>query len=119
MGKERARNRTHRTAADWKGRSPRNLSSDSSKNPSIRTPLLAGKPALPGQVRWLCVALIALNLIVHASVRHHGFVNYDDDDYVTANAVVQHGLTWDGVSWAFTTGHAANWHPLTWLSHML
>jgi tetratricopeptide (TPR) repeat protein len=65
------------------------------------------------------VALIALNLIVYASVRNHDFVNYDDDDYVTANAIVLQGLTWHGVSWALTTGQAANWHPLTWLSHML
>src|SRR5260221_12648695 len=49
----------------------------------------------------------------------HDFVNYDDPDYVTANPHVQSGLKWDNVIWAFTTGHAANWHPLTWLSHML
>jgi tetratricopeptide (TPR) repeat protein len=47
-----------------------------------------------------------------------GFVNYDDQDYVTENSVVQKGLTWTGIKWAFTTGHASNWHPLTWLSHM-
>jgi Flp pilus assembly protein TadD len=52
-------------------------------------------------------------------VRHHDFVNFDDDDYVTANPVVLRGLTWHGVAWAFTTEHAVNWHPLTWLSHML
>jgi Flp pilus assembly protein TadD len=60
-----------------------------------------------------------VNLIVYASVRHHDFVNFDDDDYVTANPVVLRGLTWHGVAWAFTTEHAVNWHPLTWLSHML
>lgn len=49
----------------------------------------------------------------------HGFVNFDDPQYITANATVQSGLTWDGVRWAFTTIHAANWHPLTWLSHMV
>jgi len=47
------------------------------------------------------------------------FVNYDDPDYVTANPQVQSGLTGQGVLWAFRSGHASNWHPLTWLSHML
>src|SRR5439155_16281252 len=39
--------------------------------------------------------------------------------YVTQNANVSSGLAWNGTVWAFTTGYAANWHPLTWLSHML
>jgi tetratricopeptide (TPR) repeat protein len=52
-------------------------------------------------------------------VRHHPFVNFDDPQYVTENAPVLEGLTWPGVKWAFTTGHAGNWHPVTWLSHML
>ncbi|HWP64826.1 MAG TPA: tetratricopeptide repeat protein [Candidatus Limnocylindria bacterium] len=47
------------------------------------------------------------------------FVLYDDPEYVTDNPVVRAGLSADGVRWAFTTFHAANWHPLTWLSHML
>ena len=47
------------------------------------------------------------------------FVNYDDADYVSANAHVQSGLTGQNLYWAFTTGHASNWHPLTWISHML
>ncbi len=49
----------------------------------------------------------------------HGFVNYDDDEYVVQNAAVRDGLTRQGIVWAFTTFEAANWHPLTWLSHML
>jgi tetratricopeptide (TPR) repeat protein len=47
------------------------------------------------------------------------FINCDDPDYFTANPRVQTGLTLDNVGWAFTTGKAANWHPLTWLSLML
>jgi len=60
-----------------------------------------------------------VSLIVYAPVWHHDFVNYDDYQYVSENADVSGGLTWHGVWWAFTTGAAANWHPLTWLSHML
>ncbi len=64
---------------------------------------------------WLALATLA----VYWPVRHHDFVNYDDADYVSANSHVQSGLSWANVAWAFTTGHASNWHPLTWLSHML
>jgi tetratricopeptide (TPR) repeat protein len=58
-------------------------------------------------------------LAVFSSVRHHDFINYDDNLYVTENEHVLAGLTWQGVIWAFTATHAWNWHPLTWLSHML
>ena len=50
---------------------------------------------------------------------HNGFVNYDDPAYVTSNFHVQQGLTKQSVAWAFTSTAEANWHPLTWLSHML
>lgn len=49
----------------------------------------------------------------------NGFVNYDDPLYVSANQQVLKGLTVEGIVWAFTTIYAANWHPLTWISHML
>ncbi len=49
----------------------------------------------------------------------NGFVEYDDPAYVTDNPEVAQGLSWRGVRWAFTEFHSANWHPLTWLSHML
>jgi tetratricopeptide (TPR) repeat protein len=65
------------------------------------------------------VCLIVLVAIVYAPVRHHEFVNYDDDRYVTENPFVRQGLSAASVRWAFTATHASNWHPLTWLSHML
>ena len=52
-------------------------------------------------------------------VRNCDFVGFDDDDYVAKNDHVKSGLTVEGTVWAFTTNHSANWHPLTWLSHML
>lgn len=52
-------------------------------------------------------------------VRNHAFLNIDDNFYVTDNPPVKSGMTLKGVIWAFTAMHAANWHPLTWLSHML
>jgi hypothetical protein len=56
---------------------------------------------------------------VYAPVVTHGFVGLDDPAYITENPHVAGGLTGSNVVWAFTTGYAANWHPLTWLSHML
>ncbi len=49
---------------------------------------------------------------------HYDFVNYDDADYVRENLRIRSGWTLDAFRWAFSTGHAGNWHPLTWLSHM-
>jgi len=63
--------------------------------------------------------LAALTLLVYAQTWRHGFVIIDDGTYVYNNPWVRQGLTIEGVSWAFTTFHASNWHPLTWLSHML
>jgi protein O-mannosyl-transferase len=65
-------------------------------------------------------ALLALiTLAVYLPVLEAAFVTFDDTYYVTGNPVVQSGLTWEGFRWAFTRFHAANWHPLSWLSHML
>lgn len=68
--------------------------------------------------RLIALLLALATLLVYLPVTQHRFVNYDDDDYVTNNAIVKKGLTVAGFQWAFTTWHASNWHPLTWLSHM-
>ena len=65
------------------------------------------------------IGLAVLTVFVYAPVRHFGFIDLDDPGYVYDNPHVTAGLTWDGIVWAFTTGYAANWHPLTWVSHML
>jgi tetratricopeptide (TPR) repeat protein len=67
----------------------------------------------------LCLSLALLTAAVYWPVRHFQFTNYDDPKYVAENPVVRHGLTLQGLKWAFTTGHASNWHPVTWVSHML
>src|SRR5688572_17648286 len=69
---------------------------------------------------WIpCLLLAALSVFAFWPVLGNGFVEIDDPDYVTDNARVQQGLTPSGLLWAWTTVHAANWHPLTWMSHML
>jgi protein O-mannosyl-transferase len=71
------------------------------------------------RILGLSVLLAVVTLAVFWPARGFDFVNFDDADYVTDNPHVQAGLTLEGVKWAFTSGHASNWHPLTWLSHML
>jgi len=67
----------------------------------------------------ICLFLIIAILAVYWQVGNHAFVNYDDDKYVTENPNVRTGIILKNVKWAFTSTHAANWHPLTWLSHMM
>ncbi|MGA2172869.1 MAG: tetratricopeptide repeat protein [Sedimentisphaerales bacterium] len=67
----------------------------------------------------LCIVLAIITFVVYLPVRNHEFVRYDDDTYVTHNPNVKTGLSLQGIKWAFTAGYAANWHPLTWLSHQL
>ncbi|HVS64283.1 MAG TPA: hypothetical protein VMT85_12365 [Thermoanaerobaculia bacterium] len=69
--------------------------------------------------RWLAAALFAVTVVLFAPVRDHGAIPFDDPSYVTQNEQVVAGLTIGGVRWAFTTVHAYNWHPLTWIAHML
>jgi Tfp pilus assembly protein PilF len=68
--------------------------------------------------RFIALLLGLMTLLVYLPATSFHFVNFDDQDYVTGNPVVQNGLTWSGVKWAFDGAHASNWHPLTWLSHM-
>jgi tetratricopeptide (TPR) repeat protein len=83
------------------------------------------RPALPvglGNSRavfGVCVFLLGAIVLVFGQTVRHGFVNLDDDRYVSENPVVQKGLTWEGFRWALTYGDIGHWHPLTWLSHML
>ena len=78
-----------------------------SKSAKERQPILVG------------IALALITFAVYWPVLRHGFVSYDDQPYVTENVHVQAGLTKASVIWAWSTFHASNWHPVTWLSHIL
>jgi protein O-mannosyl-transferase len=73
----------------------------------------------PHRTLLISLGLMGLTLLVYWPQTGHDFITYDDPFYLTDNARVQQGLTWANVAWAFRTGEAGNWHPLTWLSHML
>ena len=67
----------------------------------------------------ICLALALVTAALYWPMTHHEFVAFDDEGYITGNPHVNAGLTWSGAVWAFQSGYAANWHPLTWISHML
>ena len=67
---------------------------------------------------YLSLLLCAATLLVFWQLGSHQFIIYDDPEYVTENPFVRMGLTRASIAWAFTSFHSANWHPLTWLSHM-
>ncbi len=86
----------------------------SSKNAAPRSAWR--KHALP--VALAC-AVAALACAVYLPVLGFGFVNYDDNVYVTDHPRVRQGLTWDNAGWALGAYENGNWHPLTLLSHLL
>ncbi len=64
-------------------------------------------------------ALVLITIALYSPVRHHPFVNYDDGIYVINNDHVKSGFHGETIHWAMTSYDAANWHPVTWFSHML
>ena len=67
----------------------------------------------------ISAALGIVTLIAYEPMRHNDFVNYDDFSYVKNNPNITEGMTLKSVTWAFTKSYSANWHPLTWLTHIL
>ncbi len=67
----------------------------------------------------LGLLLAVITLALYNPVSRHPFINYDDDRYVSENAHVRAGLTWDSVTWALVSTEEGNWHPLAWISHEL
>jgi protein O-mannosyl-transferase len=76
----------------------------------------ADKPLVPVLI---CAMLALVTLAVYWPVTRCEFVSFDDPYYVTQNAQVQAGLTWENLRWALTAKPVGNWHPLTWISHMV
>lgn len=68
---------------------------------------------------WIAAALAVLTVVAYCPTFFNGFVNYDDPGYVVQNHSVQQGVTWSSIAWAWRATIMANWHPLTWISHMI
>ena len=105
---------THKPRAEHKAGAER---APKAEYPSAQLP--AATPDSHKSMLFVSLALIAAILIIYAPAWHYGFLSWDDDLYVSSNPEVLRGLTGQSFVWAFTTQHASNWHPLTWLSHML
>jgi tetratricopeptide (TPR) repeat protein len=67
----------------------------------------------------ICLALMLITAAVFYQVCTYDFINYDDPIYVYENPNIQTNFTAKAIKWAFSTNRSSNWHPLTWLSHML
>jgi tetratricopeptide (TPR) repeat protein len=67
----------------------------------------------------ICCFLIIATMLVYGQVGSHSFIDFDDPEYITENVHVKTGVTWENIVWAFTSAHSNNWHPLTWISHMI
>lgn len=95
------------------------------KQPSLLSPPAGGARDTERQARFdryerfvVPAGLLVMVAIVFAQVRTHGFVHFDDPIYITDNPHVRGGLTLAGIRWAFTSLDF-NWHPLTWITHMI
>ncbi len=73
----------------------------------------------PYRLTIICGLLVLAVGAVFVQTVNHDFINFDDNEYVFENPVVQRGLTRANTVWAINAYYAGNWHPLTWLSHML
>ncbi len=71
------------------------------------------------QILVIFLFLTCTTLTAFWQVIHCDFINFDDTSYVTENIQIRNGITAEAIRWAFTTGHSSNWHPVTWISHML
>jgi protein O-mannosyl-transferase len=71
--------------------------------------------------RTVLAALLLAGTVaaIYLQVSGHRFINFDDIGYIVENRMVQGGLSWAGLRYALTTFDCSNWHPLTWLAHMV
>src|SRR5579863_1579796 len=78
------------------------------------------KPAVKSRIDfWISLALAIAVFAIYFQVRNFAFLTYDDGEFIVNNPHIRGGLTLSSIRWAFQTGYAANWFPLTWLSYML
>src|SRR5665213_284128 len=65
------------------------------------------------------IVLLVLTIVAYLPVWRNGFVDFDDNTYITTKPPVTEGLTPSGLWWAWTNDDAPYWAPLTWLSLQL
>ena len=73
----------------------------------------------PWQIAVVCAVLVLVTVFIYRGARTSEFLTYDDLGYVQDNQRVHQGLNEKSIEWAFTSFDVSNWHPLTWISHMV
>jgi protein O-mannosyl-transferase len=91
----------------------------SSEMQTGKTAPLVSSTHKPWQIAAVCLVLAVITVFAYQGVRNNGILEYDDNTYLLENQHVQQGLTEQSIDWAFTAYYASNWHPLTWISHMI
>src|SRR5437762_9866279 len=89
---------------------------------SVQTPKtseVSGVPTFERPDLLILLGLAAVTFGIYAQVIGHRFITFDDLSYIEENPMVNRGVTLAGLGWAFTTFHSENWHPLTWIAHMI
>ena len=71
------------------------------------------------RILTICIFLTVATLVAFWRLNYCAFIALDDGLYITKNTHIMNGITWEAVRWAFTAGYAGNWHPVTWMSHMV
>lgn len=88
-------------------------------SPILKPPMTTSSSSSLGKSLLVCGLLLLGVYAVFGQTAGHAFIAFDDPDYVNQNPFVTRGLTFRGALWALTWTHAGNWHPLTWMAHML
>ena len=89
------------------------------ETPDRKTVPIAHATHKPWQIAAVCAVLAVVTVFAYWGARSSDFVVVDDYGCVLQNPQLQQGVNLQSIAWAFTTHHCANWHPLTWISHML
>ena len=97
----------------------RQRKSQAKRPPAGKTAPIPTPTHKPWQIAAVCILLALATAFAYHGVRNNDFLSMDDNNYVSENLHVQQGVTSQSVAWAFTTFQEGNWHPLTWISHMI
>ena len=105
MAKRKAKKRTTIGLTAGKGRTPKAFGTS--------------HPSSVGPDFLIVLGLVVVTFGIYAQVVGHQFITLDDPTYIKENPMVNRGVTLAGLAWAFTSFYATNWHPVTWISHMI
>jgi hypothetical protein len=69
-------------------------------------------------IYYLAGSVAVITFAVYLASLQNQFLNWDDGTYVVGNPHIR-SMNLTFFRWAFLDFYAANWHPLTWISHAL